>query len=77
LNTKPLDILWSTRDGSISIEFMLQAKWRNKTFRSLERFSPYRIHPWHWASTMARIPLLSRLRTRGDIPPAHTSFIYA
>jgi hypothetical protein len=40
LNTKPLDILWSSRDGSISIEFMLQAQWRNKTLRSLEGFFP-------------------------------------
>jgi hypothetical protein len=78
VNTEPLDILWSSRDGSVSIEFMLQAELRCKEVRFPERFFFfYRIHPWHWTSPTASLPLLSRLRTRGAIPPSYSSWICA
>lgn len=38
VNTEPLDISWSSRDGSVSIEFMLQAELRCKEVRFPERF---------------------------------------
>ena len=77
VNTEPLDILWSSRDGSVSIEFMIQAELLCKEVGFPERFYFYRIDPWHWPSPVARLPLLSRLRTRGDVPPSHKSWIYA
>jgi hypothetical protein len=65
VKTEPLDILWSSRDGPVSIELMLQAQWRWNEVRLQERFLS-----WKWFSSgLASRSRLSPLPLPADSLP--------